>query len=153
MSSRIFKRFAIEMFVISTSSAIGPWIYRKHRSFFDTWELVSFILIPIFYALAGLVIYDFRARRLGRGSRLAKHYGWYFGGVIFLMTIFQAVFTILVSPGGPTNIQPYIATISISYAILVCVLDFQAWKVLEAGLCNRNGTIHHEVQFPPSRER
>ena len=122
------RRFALEMLLLYTFSALGPIIYRRDRSLFDTWEITCFIFVPIFYALAGLVIYDIRARRLGRGSKQARRYGWYFGGVVLLMALFQAFVTILLSPGGPEEARPYVWSICAVYALVIAVLDFQAWR-------------------------
>jgi hypothetical protein len=130
MSGRMLTRWAIEVLILYASSAVGPIIYARDRSLFDTWELVSLILLPTVYALAGLVVYDVRVRPIGRGSKKARRYGWYFGGLVFLMAVFQAVYTVLISPGGPEVPRRYVPGLCAVYALAVAALDFQAWKTL-----------------------
>ena len=130
MDARFVRRFALEMLVLSAFSAVGPILYRRDRSLFDMWEITCLVFIPIFYVLAGFVIYPFRVRHLVRGSKQARRYGRYFGAVVFLMALFQAFATILISPGGPEEWRPHTRSIFAVYALLVAILDFQAWRVL-----------------------
>jgi hypothetical protein len=125
-------RFSLEMLVLSVFSSVGPILFRRNHSLFDTWEISCFIFVPILYALAGLVIYDFRVRHIGRKSKRARKYGRYFGAVVFLMALFQAFTTVLISPGGPGVSKPVFRIICMGYALLIAILDFQAWRAFSS---------------------
>lgn len=126
-------------------SAIGPALYQWDKSWFDVWEIASFVLVPIVYLLAGLVICRFRVRHLDPRGQPSRRYGLYFGTIVFLMAVFQAVMMLMISPGGPPGVQPYLPAICVVYALLIAILDYHAWRILSAAKDIRtNASVSNE---------
>jgi hypothetical protein len=104
-------RIGLAICLALVAPLIGPALFKMSRFWFDCYEVGSLLILPPVYLAVGAIVYKLRVARLEGSSAppefapvLAKHkFTYYFA--LWLDSAYQALITLVLSPGGPTELH------------------------------------------------